>query len=94
MDSKYSTRSSPIKEPASFLSSSLDIENFNAKLKKQDNNQITSPFNLGKNEMEGSNGNNEEVLTTVTNFSVLGSNSKGNLENRRENEKKKWMKRI
>lgn len=55
---------------------------------------MTSPFSLMKNEMEGSNGNNEEVLTTVTNFSVLGSNSKGNVENRKENEKKKWMKRI
>ncbi len=61
------------------------------KIKKTENNQTTSPF-IMKNEFEGAN--NEDVLTTVTNFSVLGSNSKANLDNKKENEKKKWMKRI
>lgn len=45
-----------------------------------------------------SNNNNEEVLTTVTNFSTLSGSLKQQISyetgNKKENEKKKWMKRI
>jgi len=53
------------------------------------NHQINEHFN---------NINNEDVLTTVTNFSSLSSNIKQQTgfetANKKENEKKKWMKRI
>lgn len=66
----------------------------------------SSPFNFTPNNDLNNNFNsnfsnmvNEDVLTTVTNFSVVGGNNKGihienNNVNKKENDKKKWLKRI
>lgn len=90
------------------LSNSLDIENFQGlgsigKSKENTGNFANQNNNFGLNNNNNQMGdhnqnNNEDVLTTVTNFS-LGSNVKPQnsyetVNNKKENEKKKWMKRI
>lgn len=82
--------SSPFKnsQTANPLSSSLDIENFQNQAflpyKSKENSNLPGLF------QEISN-NNEEVLTTVTNFSAAKAQETAN---KKENDKKKWLKRI
>ena len=91
------------------LSTSLDIENFQSLVSGGKSKENTVNFSNQSNLIGFSNNNvnsqindhsnnNEDVLTTVTNFSSLSSNikqqEKYETANKKENEKKKWMKRI
>ena len=92
------------------MSSSLDIENFQGLVSAGKSKENTGTFcnqtnmigfvNNNSNQINEhfNNTNNEDVLTTVTNFSSLSSNIKQQsgyeTANKKENDKKKWMKRI